>query len=161
MKVIIENSKQQLCPLVGFHGLDCKDQQSNATSRLLQTNTNDADQLLIKSIGLSYSSTSGQTRTQVLDFTWDKDHSNLYVDQRSNTSYLLPIELIVNNIDAQSANSFLLKDSPQSYFDIKESFLKSYSMVGGSFSEEFSFFEIFERFYAFMYKSSIAQQYIS
>jgi hypothetical protein len=85
----------------------------------------------------------------------------LYVDQRTNTSYLLPIELIVNNIDAQSSNSFLLKDSPQSYFDIKESFLKSYSMVGGSFSEEFSFFEIFERFYAFMYKSSIAQQYIS
>ncbi|MFN9939232.1 MAG: hypothetical protein ACK56I_07135, partial [bacterium] len=61
----------------------------------------------------SYSSTSGQTRTQVLDFTWDKDHSHFFVDLRTNTSYLLPIELIVNNIDAQSSNSFLLKDGIQ------------------------------------------------
>jgi hypothetical protein len=39
--------------------------------------------------------------------------------------------------------------------------MKSYSMVGESFSEEFSFYEIFERFYAAMFKSSIAQQYFS
>ena len=35
MKEIVDNSRQQLCPLVGFHGLDCKDQQmkTNATLR--------------------------------------------------------------------------------------------------------------------------------
>lgn len=155
IREFFETSQQKYCPLIIKSGIRCETQNKNFNMKSSKFNlkgsllvksgsSNLMDEVFQQSVGISYNSATGQSRTKVLKMV-DSDSKNLITEKQN---------IIVNETFIIDNN---YEDSSMPM--IREASYKIKTIFGGIFQDDASSEEILRKYATTRYKAGVAQQY--